>query len=210
MNDLWYNADEYLWKSSSTSWKTTALWRSILNQYRADWRTDEEIKEALEDLWLDTSGYFPESKTTSYSSSSISTYISRSCKPYSIEYISSLNAYTSPDLIKKEYFVNIDYLKRYIDSKNAQSTECYIDWWWISSSYIYNNISDKYIAPNGKIYFIKTQDWSYTSNELSSYRSFKTIDELRNYIKERNPLISMWMLSSRNNVITDLYNELFY
>jgi hypothetical protein len=60
-------------------------------------------------------------------------YISRSCKPYNIEYISELDAYTSPDLKKKEYFVNFDYLKRYVDSKNAQNAECYIERTWVTT-----------------------------------------------------------------------------
>ena len=110
MNDLWYDANEYLWKSNNTTWKTTAQWRKILEQYKKDWWTDDEIKQAFEDLWLDTSGYFPERTTALYSNNNSPTYISRSCKPYIIEYVSSLNAYTSPDLLRKEYFVSIDYL----------------------------------------------------------------------------------------------------
>ncbi len=220
IEDLWYNAEEYLWENirpnikvisgnngnnSNSVGKTSKLWRDILNQYRKDWRTDDEIKEALEDLWLDTSGYFPEKNTTSSTNSNTtsnstnwSTYISRSCKPYTIEYIQSLNVYTSPDLNKKEYFVSIDYLKRYVDSKNAQSTECYIDWWWISTPYTDTWIwADRYIAPNWKVYFIKQQNWAYTSDELASPKSFPTIDELKNYIGKRNPLIWMWALSSK-------------
>lgn len=204
MNDLWYNANEYLWKTSNskttTSNWTTQLWRDILNKYKQNWWSDDEIKQALEDAWLDTSGYFPENNATNYSNSILSytyssstypPYTSRSCKMYRIEYIELLNAYTSPDLLKKEYFVNTDYLKRYIDSKNKKNTECNTDWWWISASYPDNNTSDRYIAPNGKIYFIATENWSYTSNELNTYKTFQTVDELRNYIKKRNPLISM-------------------
>ena len=226
ITDLWYNANEYLWKSSNSSLtvihsnsssnttaKTTAQWRKILNQYRNDWRTDEKIKQAMEEAWLDTSGYFPENNTNSSSTSSsdLSKYTSRSCKTYTIEYVSSLNAYTSPNLLRNEYFVNIDYLKRYIDSKNTQNSECYIDWWWISTSYVDTyNWTDRYTAPNWKIYFIKQENWRYTSNELSSPRAFQTIDELKNYIKERNPLISMWVTNSKNqDAITELWNELF-
>jgi len=51
-------------------------------------------------------------------SSSDTTYISRNCKVYNIEYISNLQVYTSPNLNKQEYFINTDYFKRYIDSKN--------------------------------------------------------------------------------------------
>lgn len=218
MKDLWYNPVDYLWvqtnpkltvvngnstsnnTTNSTSNWTSKLWRDILNQFRKDWRTDEEIKEAIEDLWYDSSAYFPSSNTTTSSSNIInwnyssSTYVSRSCKPYTVEYIQSLNAYTSPDLRKREYFVNIDYLKRYVDSKNAQNAECYIGWWWISSSYVDTNTkSDRYIAPNWKIYFITQLNWAYTSNELSVAKSFSTIDELKNYIRKRNPLINMWV-----------------
>jgi hypothetical protein len=119
-------------------------------------------------------------------------YISRSCKPYNIEYIQSLNAYTSPDLKKKEYFVNIDYFKRYVDSKNAQNAECYTNRSWITTSYIdTTNSNNRYIAPNWKIYFISQQNWFYVSNDINSSKNFTTIDELKNYIKKRNPLISM-------------------
>ena len=86
---------------------------------------------------------------TTQTNQNISKYISRSCKPYNIEYIPSLNAYTSPDLKKKEYFVNIDYFKRYVDSKNAQNTECYTNRSRIMTSYTgTNNRTDRYIAPN--------------------------------------------------------------
>ena len=151
MTDLWYDANEYLWEqteqtlkvitsnddedldtntentntqtsNNKSTGKTSKLWREILNKYREEWRTDEEIKQALEELWLDTSWYFPENKTNQNNTTTkpwLQTYISRSCKPYTIEYVQSINAYTSPDLRKKEYFVNVEYFKRYVDSKNA-------------------------------------------------------------------------------------------
>lgn len=223
ITDLWYNANEYLWKNNSNinviysnnsnnASKTTSQWRKIINQYRKDWRTDEEIKQALEEAWLDYSGYFPENNETSNYTNNFNTdeYTSRSCKTYTIEYIQSLNAYTSSDFLKKEYFINVDYMKRYIDSKNARSTECYINWWWISTSYVDTyNWTDRYIAPNWKIYFIKQENWLYTSNELNSRINFQTSDELKNYIKERNPLISMWISDHKNqDPITELWNEL--
>lgn len=218
MKDLWYNPVDYLWvqtnpKLTVVNWNssnsntnnysngtTSKLWRDILNQLKREWRTDDEIKKAIEDLWYDSSAYFPSRNSTTSNSSTTSnwsTYISRSCKPYTVEYIQSLNAYTSPDLKKREYFVNIDYFKRYVDSKNAQNAECYIGWWWISNSYVdtYNG-TDRYTAPNWKIYFISQQNWAYTSNELSVAKSFSTIDELRSYIRKRNPLINMWVTNN--------------
>ena len=222
MKDLWYNPNEYLWVSynstiksitanpsssnnSSYSDPTTAFWREIISQYRKKWRTDDEIKEFMRDLWLDTSVYFSSnstSYTTSYQNNDWSTYISRSCKPYTVQYIQTLNAYTSPDLNRKEYFVNIDYFKRYVDSKNAQNPECSAwGWWWISSSYTDTYTwTDRYTAPNWKIYFITQQNWSYTSNELGVAKSFSTIDELRNYIKQRNPLINMWTINPSSQI----------
>ena len=216
MKDLWYNPTDYLWVDTnpklkvinwSTASKTTPQWREILNQLRKDWRTDDEIKRELENLWLDSSGYFPTSNNIiNNNTTDWSTYISRSCKPYTIQYIQSLNAYTSPDLKKKEYFVNIDYLKRYIDSKNAQNAECYIWWWWITTSYTDTYAgSDRYTAPNWKVYFISQGNWGYTSNELGIAKSFATVDELKNYIRQRNPLINMWVTNNSSQLYNTQY-----
>ena len=210
--------------SSSESYNnknTTQQWRNILNNLRKDWRSDEEIIKTMKDLWLDTSGYFPTSSNKS--SNTESTYTSRSCKVYNIEYISNLWAYTSQNLNKSEYFVNIEYFKRYLDSKNPQKSGCPINRWYISTFYTDNsNSTNRYTAPNWKIYFITNQSWYYTSNELSKPKSFWTINELKSYIKDRNPLIWMWtdnsyttnkVSSNSNNVnetINEMWNEIFY
>ena len=118
-----------------------------------------------------------------------STYKSRSCKVYKIEYIDNLQAYTSPNLKKQEYFINTDYFKRYVDSKNQQVPNCPANWWGNLSSYSDTSSSqNRFTAPNGKIYFISEQWWEYTADWLSNQKTFKTIDELKNYIKIRNPL----------------------
>ncbi len=223
MKDLWYNANEYLWESSNSNIKviiadttsadnTTKNWADIIEQLKKDWRTDKEIEESIEDLLLNTNLYSTNKNLTSpspiTSTSSWSKYISRSCKPYNIEYVPSLIAYTSPDLNKKEYFVSIDYLKRYVDSKNAQNAECYVNRSWITTPYSdTSNWTDRYIAPNWKIYFITTnQNWLYTSNELDSTKGFSTIDELKNYIKKRNPLISMLIYSQTTVTPREFWN----
>ena len=206
IEDLWYSADEYFpQKSSSTAnnttvknSKTTQEWRNILNELKKEWWTDEEIKIMMEDLWLDTSGYF--SNASNSSSTSDSVYTSRSCKVYNIEYISTLWAYTSPDLKNKEYFINSDYFKRYIDSKNPQKSGCPSNGWRINTAYNdSSNSFDRYTAPNWKIYFITNQNWLYTSNELSKPKNFSTINELKNYIRDRNPLVWMWIQSNYTN-----------
>jgi hypothetical protein len=60
------------------------------------------------------------------------------------------------------------------------------------------------------MYFIIQQDWKYTSYELNSSKYFSTIDELKNYIKKRNPLISMWTNTETQNTtnpVTQLQNN---
>jgi uncharacterized protein (DUF1697 family) len=233
IEDLWYSADEYFPKNSSSTKTTTTYtssstnynskgttqqWRNILNELKKEWRTDEEIKVMMEDLWLDTSWYFPNSSRL-WSSEWV--YTSRSCKVYNIQYLDSLEAYTSPDLKKTEYFISSDYLKRYIDSKNPQANNCPINEWRISTFYTdSSNRSDRFIAPNWKIYFISYQNWSYTSNDMSKAKSFWAIYELKNYIRERNPLIRMWnssgssksysnTSSAANNSLSNIWNEIF-
>jgi len=180
------------WSSSSSS---SNNWYSGKSHY-----TDEDKKNTNNNSISQESSTKTETKQTE-TSQTIQTiqsqnsikYISRSCKPYNIEYIPSLNAYTSPDLKKKEYFVNIEYFKRYVDSKNAQNAECYVtNRFRITTSYIdTSNSNNRFVAPNWKIYFINQQNWFYRSNDINSSKNFTTIDELKNYIKKRNPLIPM-------------------
>ena len=123
-------------------------------------------------------------------------YIARSCKKYTIRYSDTLMVYTSPNLNMSEYFMNKDYFKRYIDSKNKYQSGCPTNVWWISTSYIDRSNNDsRYTAPNGKVYFITWKEWSYYSEELNKElktpTNFRTIQELKYYIRDRNPLISM-------------------
>ena len=119
-------------------------------------------------------------------------YKSRSCKEYRIQYDSTLWAFTSPDLQKKEYFINKEYFKRYIDSKNPQKEWCPTNVWWISVSYKDSSTStNHFVAPNWKVYFISIENWSYHSNNLTTQKKFSSITEIKNFIKNRNPLI--WM-----------------
>ena len=119
-------------------------------------------------------------------------YKSRSCKEYRIQYDSTLWAFTSPDLQKKEYFINKEYFKRYIDSKNPQKEWCPTNAWWISTSYKDSSTSSTHvITPNWKVYFISAGNWSYYSNNLTTNKSFASLIEIKNFIKNRNPLINM-------------------
>lgn len=212
INDIWLNANNYLPQSS-----TTQKWREIIDELKKNWWTEKEIKKQMEKMWVDVSWYFWDSASTNSSSNSESRYTSRNCKFYNIEYNSGLWVYTSPNLKKKEYFISSDYLKRYIDSKNPQTNNCPTNEWRISTFYNDNsNNSERFIAPNWKVYFITNQNWFYTSNELSKAKNFRTINELKNYIRDRNPLVWMWnsktSLSSTNNAnetIARMWSEVF-
>ena len=119
-------------------------------------------------------------------------YISRSCKKYIIKYDEELGVCTSPNLLKKEYFINKEYFKRYIDSKNKQIDGCPTNKWNLVRYKDNSNNTDRHVAPNGKVYFIEWQQWRFYSNEinkeLNRLTSFSTIQELKNYIMGRNPI----------------------
>lgn len=199
IEDQWCDADRYLWtdtssKNTNSAW-TTQQWRDVLNQLRKEWWTDDEIIKKMNDLWLDASSYFGISNSAS---DTVWTYTSRSCKVYNIIYNPSLDSYTSPDLKKTEYFISAAYFKRYIDSKNPQVSWCPTNEWWITKNYSDKSSStERYVAPNGKIYFIIQKNWWYTSEELSSQKTFDTIQNLKYYIRDHNPLINM--KSQQNN-----------
>ena len=179
--DLWYDASEYFQTTYNAAW-TSQIWWNIIADLRNKWRKDNEIKKAMEDLWYNSSPYF-----TSWTD-----YISINCNIYKIKHIDDLNVYTSDNLQKKEYFINQEYLKRYIDSKNPQKSGCPTNIWWISKSYSDSSSStDKFIAPNWKVYFIQKTDGKYTSSELISKRYFSSILDLKYHIRDNNPLI--WM-----------------
>jgi len=136
-------------------------------------------------------------------------YIARNCKQYTIKYYETLKVFSSPDLKTNEYFINKEYFKRYIDSKNPYKSWCPSNVWWITTYYNdKSNDNTKYIAPNWKVYFIIWEAWNYYSNELNKElrtpTNFKTIQQLKYYIRDRNPLISMWNIIGNGNFINKL------
>ena len=123
-------------------------------------------------------------------------YTSRSCKKYTIKYYEDIDAFSSPDLKKQEYFVSKEYFKRYIDSKNKPVDGCPTNEWWVTTKYKDDfDSTDKYIASNWKVYLLEWEEWNYYSKELDSElkspTKFKTLEELKYYIRDRNFLTSM-------------------
>ena len=167
------------------------------NNLSEDDEIEELIKELLNENWNNNStsqnnNNDIEQNEKNIKNSDEEIYISRSCKQYRIQYNQSLWVFTSPDLKNIEYFINKEYLKRYIDSKNPQKENCPQNYWWISTSYRDNSESlDSFIAPNWKVYFISEQNWYFSSNELANKRNFSSISTLKYFIRDHNPLI--WM-----------------
>jgi len=117
-------------------------------------------------------------------------FIARNGKKYTIQYVPVLKIYTSKDLKKEEYFINTDYIKRYIDSKNPQKWSS--NRWRIATSYLdKSDNEERFVAPNWKVYYITGKNWIYSSKQLSSWKSFSSIKQLKLFIRDHNPLI--WM-----------------
>lgn len=157
-------------------------WNKRYQQIVVNWTNDEdeEIEKIINDLLQDSS-----------TDENYEIYESRSCEKYRIEFNDILSAYTSPDLKTTEYFINLEYFKRYIDSKNTQNVACN-NKSWISYPYVDTYTWTNYIvAPNGKIYFTEEINWLYTSNQLKSWVTFPSFNELRLYINASNPLTEM-------------------
>ena len=152
---------------------------------------DDNWNEEIQEIFVNAETWRnPTEETVNESQWEI--YESRSCEKYRIEFNNELSAYTSPDLKTTEYFINSDYLKRYIDSKNAQNIACNKNKSWVSSPYIDNNTNTKYVvAPNGKVYFITQTNWWYSSSQLKSWITFSSIDELRAYVNKYNSFTEM-------------------
>jgi hypothetical protein len=190
----WYDADVEVY----VSWKKTTTTTNTVTNNTQNNNTVSNTPNSVNNI---IQQFIPEVYWTQDTSEEV--YIARSCKRYTITYSNSLKVYTSPNLNISEYFITKDYFKRYIDSKNKYQSGCPTNVWWISTSYVDNsNDNSKYTAPNGKVYFITSQNWKYYSNELNKElktpTSFNTIQELKYYIRDRNPLISMAALGPIN------------
>ena len=181
------NTKTNTWSSSEND-EIEKLLRELLNK---KWN-NSSLSSSPNTSSPSTSSQSIERNKQNISSSNDEVYISRSCKEYRIQYNTWLWVFTSPDLKKAEYFINKDYFKRYIDSKNKQVEGCPTNVWWISTNYKDTSSSNEYyIAPNGKVYFFTRENWTYKSSWLTKDKQFQSLSEIKYYIRDRNPLI--WM-----------------
>ena len=181
------NTKTNTWSSSEND-EIEKLLRELLNK---KWN-NSSLSSSPNTSSPSTSSQSIERNKQNISSSNDEVYISRSCKEYRIQYNTWLWVFTSPDIKKAEYFINKDYFKRYIDSKNKQVEGCPTNAWWISTNYKDTSSNNEYyIAPNGKVYFFTRENWTYKSSWLSKDKQFQSLSEIKYYIRDRNPLI--WM-----------------
>ena len=186
--------------SSNYYWNYSNIWEEWYYTMKSSDDGEKKLKNLVEfqKEWYYRIYVTDDQWTTSYTEFHIwntdeERYIARSCKKYKLTYNNSLSVRTSPNLNKNEYFVNTDYFKRYIDSKNAQIDGCPTNDPRISNTYQdTTNRDDKYTAPNGKVYFINNKNWKYQSDELDyPSKLFNTLSEIKYYIRDRNPFIGM-------------------
>ena len=80
-----------------------------------------------------------------------------------------------------------------IDSKNKAKAWYSNSWSRINKSYLdKSNNTDRYVAPNGKVYNIVTNNnWLYSSKQMQSTRYFNSFNEIKYFIRDHNPLIGM-------------------
>ena len=166
--------------SSNYYWNYSNIWEEWYYTMKSSDDGEKKLKNLVEfqKEWYYRIYVTDDQWTTSYTEFHIwntdeERYIARSCKKYKLTYNNSLSVRTSPNLNKNEYFVNTDYFKRYIDSKNAQIQGCPTNDPRISNTYQdTTNRDDKYTAPNGKVYFINNKNWKYQSDELDYHQNY--------------------------------------
>ena len=189
----WYNnfVQIYVNSNNTTTNDSNDIITNNNNSDESSYKNNE-INKLLKEIlgvWNDNSSNTNIENNKNIKDSNEEVYLSRNCKQYRIQLNQWSWVYTSPDLQKNEYFINKEYLKRYIDSKNSQKSNCPNNKWRINTFYDdKSNNSEYYIAPNWKVYFIENLNWSYTSKQFSKTKNFWTIDELKKYIRNNNSL----------------------
>ena len=117
------------------------------------------------------------------------TYTASNCKKYTIWQLDS-GYYTSPDFLRRMYFVSGAFTERYIDSKNFGT--CTLRTSYATDQTISNNSTTVHIAPNGKVYFVERDGSYYYSLQTEGLTRYSSLAELREKISWANPLLPIW------------------
>ncbi len=116
-------------------------------------------------------------------------YEARNCKIYRITYLPNQKAYVSPDFKKTEYFVSSKHLERYIETKNPGT--CKIIQNFTLNTTFDNQGSIRFVAPNGKIYFLKKLGDQRYTEEMANIDYYDSLNMLKSYLRVNNPQISL-------------------
>lgn len=91
------------------------------------------------------------------------------CKEYTISFDKNKQAYYSPSMKKKIYFIEEVFLRQYLDSLNPGTCRANI---YDTLPEISNDSTTQRIAPNGRIYRISKIPQGYTSMDFSIIKYF--------------------------------------
>lgn len=120
-----------------------------------------------------------------------SNHIAPNCKEYHIGYDAWQQAYYSPEMMNRYYFINRESLIRHLDYYNPG--DCHINSY--GNNYRTQNNNDdpmRHVAPNGKIYNIIGQYGGFSAQEFISPKYFDSLEGIKSYINIKNPAKTIW------------------
>lgn len=120
-----------------------------------------------------------------------SNHIAPNCKEYQISYDNREEAYYSPMMRNRYYFINRETLIRHIDFYNAG--DCHINTYGNISWSDNRNTETIHVAPNGKIYHIQSAGGGYTSPDFVGSKYFDAMSTITSYIDSKNPATNVWI-----------------
>lgn len=163
---------------------------SLLNDFMATFQNilNDEV-DISEDCSLE---YLLELINDDYDNDDVDTnnHIAPNCKEYQISYNNSEEAYYSPMMRNRYYFINRETLIRHIDFYNAG--DCHINTYGNVSWSDNRNTDSIHVAPNGKIYHMQSAGGGYTSSDFAWSKYFDSLSTMTSYIDSHNPVTNIW------------------
>lgn len=164
---------------------------TLLNDFMATFQSilGDEV-DVSEDCSLE---YLLELINNDYDNADVDTsnHIAPNCKEYQISYNNSEEAYYSPMMKNRYYFINRETLIRHIDFYNAG--DCHINTYGNVSWSDNRNTESIHVAPNGKIYHIQSAGDGFTSSDFVGNKYFDALSTITSYIDSKNPATNVWI-----------------